>query len=348
MTEDGNEKPTAAEAVEAEGAAEPVGAPGTGGTPGAEGANGDTAVDATAVADVTAAADGTGADAGLASVPPASVPGEAEADGEAEAVDGAGGGGRRRVRRALLTALSVVLVLGAVGGTAAYTVRTVDRADRTVPTVLWDDDAAKAAEKAAEKSGAAKDPAGRPDRGRSDTELSRLLLPVPDGSRLGPDNGEDGNDGEISGKRATATMKEVGRGLAGKDRRAFDRAVDKLKVQGLAQRSFASVVGDQVTAIQLVKMKDKGAVRRIWSQQTGLMDSLGVLRDGPKIKDHKNVRCYRMPKGDEGLDSVICLAYEADLYLTVTVDGTEPFDLTAVRTTVGDQLDHIASPGEYI
>nr|WP_254875164.1 MULTISPECIES: hypothetical protein [unclassified Streptomyces] len=132
----------------------------------------------------------------------------------------------RRVRRVLLIALPVVLVLGAVGGAAAYTKNTVDAADRTVTTTIWDEDHVPKG----------KDPAGDPSRGRHDTELAKLLLPVPKGYRLGPDIGDLSNDSETSGAKASAAMKEMGRGLAGKDRRELNKFIEKLRIQGIAKR----------------------------------------------------------------------------------------------------------------
>lgn len=74
-----------------------------------------------------------------------------------------------KVRRILLTALPAVLVIGAVGGAAAYTTITVDGADRSVGTTVWD----------VADHGPLKDPAAGTDRGRADTELGKLMLPVP-------------------------------------------------------------------------------------------------------------------------------------------------------------------------
>ena len=63
-----------------------------------------------------------------------------------------------RARRVVLAVLPAVLVLGAVGGAAAYTKVTVDSADRTVTTKVWGEGAHKPA----------KDPAGDvgPGQGR--------------------------------------------------------------------------------------------------------------------------------------------------------------------------------------
>lgn len=244
-----------------------------------------------------------------------------------------------RARRLVLAALPFVLVLGAVGGAAAYTKSTVDGADRTVTTSVW----AKTGDKPAE------DPAGGPDRGRATTALSKLLLPVPKGYRLGPDIGEFGNDSETSGKKATAAMKEMGRGLAGKQRRELDKRIDRLRIQGIAQRSYTSDANDLTVEIHISKMRDKKAVHDTYAGQKELMDSFGGFRKGPRIEGHKKATCYRMPKdGKDKLDGVFCLAYDGEAYVSVTANGSEPFSTSDVADLVKDQLDHIKSPGEYV
>lgn len=245
---------------------------------------------------------------------------------------------RGRARRAVLAALPVVLVLGAVGGAAAYTKVTVDNADRTVATKVWGGG-----------SGAhSKDPAGDVGRGRADTELSKLLLPVPDHYRLGPDVGEYGNDSEVSGKKATAQMKESGRGIAGKERRELDKRIDRLHVQGIAQRSYISGYGD-LMVVHIVKMKDKKAVHDLYTFQTELMDTYGDFRKGPKVDGHKKARCFQEPTTSKvKLDGLSCVAYDGELFVTVDAYGTKPFSAPDVADLVKDQLDHIESPGEYV
>ncbi|MFE2294272.1 hypothetical protein [Streptomyces sp. NPDC059452] len=245
----------------------------------------------------------------------------------------------RRVRRVLLTALPVGLVLAAIGGAAGYTNATVGTADRKVTTTVWDEDHAPTG----------KDPAGAPFRGRHDTELSRLLLPVPQGYRLGPDIGEHGNDNEISGAKAAAAMKETGRGLAGKDRRKLAELVDRLRIQGIAQRSYTSEENDLVANIQVVKMEDRQAVRKSFTERKALMDSFGVFRKGPRIEGHKNAVCHRLPKGDKDtLDGVFCFAYEGEVSVSFQAQGSKPFSPSDAGDLLKDQLDHITSPGEYI
>ncbi|WP_406371495.1 hypothetical protein OH781_18110 [Streptomyces sp. NBC_01550] len=244
-------------------------------------------------------------------------------------------GGARRV---VLAVLPAVLVLGALGGAAAYTEATVNSADRTVTTKVWGGGAHKPA----------KDPAGDVGRGRADTELSKLLLPVPENYRLGPDMGEYGNDDEISGKKATAQMKESGRGIAGKQRRERDQRIDRLHVQGIAQRSYTSDDNDLTVEIQIVKMKDKRAVHDMFGFQTELMGTYGGFRKGPTIEGHKKAKCFREPQTKSKLDALFCFAYDGELSLTVNAYGTKPFSASHVADLVKDQLDHIESPGEYV
>ncbi|MEW1893344.1 MULTISPECIES: hypothetical protein [unclassified Streptomyces] len=247
---------------------------------------------------------------------------------------------RGRARRVVLTVLPVVLVLAAVGGAAAYTKATVDGADRAVPTQLWQKPAREPA----------KDPAGDLARGRATTELSKLLLPVPAGYRLGPDSGTYGNDAEVSGAAATAEMKDGGRGLSGRQRRDFEKRIDKLRIQGLAVRTYASHDNDLVIDTQLVRMKDKRAVRDLYTFRHELFDSIDVLRDGPKIAGHpKNASCFLDPKDDERrIEGMFCMAYEGEVMVTFSASGIEPFRKSAVAELVKDQLKHITSPGEYV
>ncbi|MFJ2025880.1 hypothetical protein ACIODW_19045 [Streptomyces sp. NPDC087897] len=248
-------------------------------------------------------------------------------------------GGGRGIRRVVLTALPVVLVLGAVGGAAGYAKNAVDSADRTAATTVWDEDHAPDG----------KDPTGDPSRGRHDTELTRLLLPVPKGYRLGPDIGEFGNDSETSGAKAAAAMKEMGRGLAGKDRRELNKSVEKLRIQGSARRSYLADTDNLVVNIEVTKVRDKGAVRRTYLTRKKLLDGIGDLRKGPTVAGHENVTCYRMPKGDkETIDGIACVAYAGEIAVTVDASGSKPLSPSRVGDLVKDQLDHIASPGEYI
>ncbi|MEV8102118.1 hypothetical protein [Streptomyces sp. NPDC088135] len=258
-------------------------------------------------------------------------------DGNADASGAVATG---RPRRVILMALPVVLVAAAVAGAAVYAQNAVDGADRSAGTALW--------EEPAHKPG--KDPAGDVARGRASTALSKLLLPVPAGYRLGPDNGELGNDGEQSGRKATAAMKQDAHGLAGKQRRAYEERIDELRIEGIATRSYTADDNTLLVSTQITRMKDRKAVRNLHTFRTGLFESLGIFRAEPKIKGHtRNARCYVLRKGSKGdIESMNCLAYDGEVSISLSASGTRPFDRKAVSELLKDQLDHIKSPGEYV
>ncbi|MEU0274449.1 hypothetical protein [Streptomyces sp. NPDC006307] len=246
-----------------------------------------------------------------------------------------------RARNVFGIALPLALVLGAVGGGLAYTRHTVDTADRNVTTTLW----------SGPKEANAKDPAAGFEKGRAHTPLGKLLMPVPESYHLGPDIADYGNDGELSGKAATALIKESGRGLAGKKRRAFDKRIDELGVQGIAMRSYVSYGNDLVLEVQIVRMKDTKEIHDLHQLRTDLAEALD-MKKGPKIEGHKKASCFVRPLkkdgGDAALESMHCASYANDLQVAVKAYGTKPLDRSEVADLVKDQLDHIASPGEYI
>lgn len=286
--------------------------------------------------------DGTTTPAPLPEPAPEPAPAIApEAEPSVPAAAPARKGGKRR---AILAGSLAVLVLGAVSGAAVYTKTTVDHADRTVTTELW------AGSAHGKSKGKDKDPAGDVSLGRASTELSKLLLPVPDGYRLGPDDGVHGNDSEVGGREAAAEMKAGNRGLAGKQRRELEKRIDKLHVQGVAVRTYTSDRNDLLVRTELVRMKDKKAVRDLYDFQTGLFDAIGLFRDGPAVGGHKkNATCFLQPKDSKHrIESMYCMAYDGEMVLSFVASGTKPVHTSSVADLVKDQLDHIKSPGEYV
>lgn len=253
-----------------------------------------------------------------------------------------------RGRTLLTVVLPAVLVVGAIGGGVTYTGVTVAGADRSAPTQVWEQ---------AEADAADKDPArDLISKGRTTTELSRLLLPVPDGYVLGPDDDLYGNDGELTDKQATALVKQEGKGLSGKKRRDYEKRVDRLGIKGVAVRTFASVDGDRVLTVRITRMKDKRRIHDMYKLRSDLAELL-ELKKGPKIDGHRNSSCFLLPerkdldkgeKKEDQLEGMICSAYDSETLVSVSASGAKPFDKSAVATLVKKQLDHIKSPGEYV
>lgn len=256
-----------------------------------------------------------------------------------------------RTRRILKNALVSVLVLGAVGGGVAYTAVTVDRADRTAPTVAWADPTATATPPDPAAAGIL--------RGRASTPMSKLLLPVPEGYALGADIKGYGNDDELPANKANALLKQTGKGFYGKKRRAYEKEVDRLGIQGIAMRSYAKEDSTLQAEVLILRMKDRKMVREFFEVRKDLSELL-ELRKGPKIKAYaKNSACYLGPmpekpeqRGDDvrtpDLQDMVCSAYDGEVMVTVTAFGAPPFDEKAVAGLVEKQLRHIESPGEYV
>ncbi|MBC9716650.1 hypothetical protein H9Y04_29370 [Streptomyces sp. TRM66268-LWL] len=243
-----------------------------------------------------------------------------------------------RVRRIVAVVLPVVLVLGGAGGAGFYVKSTVDKADTTVTTKHWGKEG---------KPG--EDPAGDAHRGRHDTELSKLLLPVPEGYHLGPDLDENGNDSSLSGKQATAQLKATGRGLTGKQRREFNQRMEKFGVQGVAGRSYVDEQSGFILETTVIKAKDRKALRDLQSFMTSLTRNVPGAKNGPKIEGHSKAKCTLMPaeKGVE-MDDMFCSAQVADAFVSVYVYGPKPMNKADVARFLKKQLDHIKSPGEYV
>ncbi|MEK9522258.1 hypothetical protein MIU24_23140 [Streptomyces venezuelae] len=253
----------------------------------------------------------------------------------------------RRARRVLLrVVLPSVLVLGLIGGGVTYTALTASAADRTAPTTVWGSTGDSTPDE---------DPAAPLARGKAGTPLSKLLLPLPKGYEFGPDEELYGNDGELGAAEATALMKQSGEGLSGKKRRAFEKNVDKLGLQGIGVRSFADLNNDVVVSVELARMKDKKRIKDSYRLRKEVMEYLEFPK-GPKVKDHRNAACYLAPKDTTldkkeqaaALEEMFCIAYDSEVFVTVKAAGAKPFDKARVAKLLTQQLDHIASPGEYV
>lgn len=245
-------------------------------------------------------------------------------------------GGRRFLARVLPTTLALLLVAGGAG----YAAFTANGADHTAATAYW-------GKGAKEKP----DPAGNVSEGRHDTELTKLLLPVSDDWRPGPDIGEYGNDAELSGKQAEAALKDGAVGLSGKDRRDYEKRIEKLGAQGVGLRSYTHFTDAVVAEVRITRYKDKSAIRNAYENSTEFLKALG-LRKGPKIEGFSHSTCLLWPKGEESeeddVDGMYCTAYQDDLLITGDFYGSRPFGKSDATALFKKQLEHLSSPGDYI
>ncbi|MFF6974748.1 MULTISPECIES: hypothetical protein [Streptomyces] len=247
-------------------------------------------------------------------------------------------------RAAIRIALSAAVALLAVAGSVTYSAVSAEGADRTVETDLW------AEGLPAELTD---DPAGDLDRGRTDTPLRRMLLPVPETHRLGPEPVPfDDNDGELDARGTVRLMKQQQQGLTVTGRRQFETAVDRMGLQGMVWRTYVRrEVGQDVAKVQIVRLKDGKGARTLYALQTGLL-KIVELEKGPVVEGHRNVSCFKGAPGgpQEGSDLTVfvCHAYRADTVVSVEFSGHWTLYPSVVAEFVKKQLDHIASPGEYV
>ncbi|GHB67273.1 hypothetical protein GCM10010331_63980 [Streptomyces xanthochromogenes] len=235
----------------------------------------------------------------------------------------------RRPRRPVpLVSGAVALLLVAGGGVWAFAA--LGDADRSAPTVLVGTPGA-----AASRSPGA--PVAPGLRGK--------LLPLPRGYQLGPDIDEFGNEAAFGAQQATARMKEGDRGLPADRREKYDKAVDGLKIQGAAMRSYTD--SNFVTEMWLARLENTKAIKNLTDAQTEVMRASGGLRKGPVIEGHANAVCFLEPKDDTTkLDVMLCNAYEGDVMVTAYTYAPVPLDTAAAAGLLRKQLDFIKSPGE--
>ncbi|MFH0521708.1 hypothetical protein ACHBTE_31570 [Streptomyces sp. M41] len=247
-----------------------------------------------------------------------------------------------RPRRVAAVAGTVLLV-GAVVAGVGHTVVTVRDADRAAGAPVWKFPADKADDKAPSAEG-----------------LAGMLVPYgTDGWVRGPDLGRFGSDTQLTGAEATALNKESLRDLPRSQRRQLEKRMNRLRITGMAMRSYFSMYGSGLqqdlvediysVSIVLSQMDNRAAVRDMARIPAEVFDSLDVFREGPKIKGHKNARCFLLPKeATKSIDSMFCSAYVGDVLVTASADGVRPLDTKGVAMLLSTQLDRIAEPGEAV
>ncbi|MGW8327984.1 hypothetical protein ACWGLE_08805 [Streptomyces sp. NPDC055897] len=254
--------------------------------------------------------------------------------GQVGVVDSAGSipSSRRPRRLVPLISGAVALLLLAGGGVWAFGV--LGDADRSAPTVLV----------AASTGPATQSPkaSAAPLAG-----LGGKLLPLPPGYQLGPDLGEFANNSVLGAQQATALLKEGDRGLPADQREKHDKAVDGLKIKGVALRSYTDT--NFVTEMRLSQMGNTQAIKELNAFQGELTRTLKEFRAGPKIEGHANAICFLLPKDDKvKLDAMFCNAYEGDVMVTTYTYAPAPLDTASAAGLLRKQLDFIKSPGESV
>ncbi|WP_433571748.1 hypothetical protein [Streptomyces sp. CA-251247] len=238
----------------------------------------------------------------------------------------------RRVHPKLITAVSGALALAVVAGLGVLAFDRLGDADRTAPTVVWVNPPQRPENPAAEPTG-----------------LAAKLPPVPYQYRLGPDVDGLGNNTVLGRKQAVVKFKEGTRGLTPAQRKARDRAIDKLRLQGLAARSYVSLDQGLIVEMSLAQIENAKDGRKLAGFQSEFAEAFGVLRKGPTVPGFKNAKCFLTPKSSETkFDAMFCSAYEGDVLVNVYAYGLRPLGTASATELLRLQLEHLESPGESV
>ncbi|GAA5006385.1 hypothetical protein [Kitasatospora paranensis] len=212
--------------------------------------------------------------------------------------------------------------------------------------VRYDDEPVVAAGPTAAAPGPSASPAfGAKSNGTHFGSFRDLLLPVPDGYRLGPDAGAYGNDTELTEAQRKSWMEDEIRGLPTKLQDSLRKVWQDTPLKGGGVRSLAASDDTLVATVWLLQYH-QAAVKADDAWVSTLGSDTGLFRLGPQVPGHTEAHCYlpALPPGSE-VDSLQCSAALGDLRVVFQVDGVAPLPKDRLVTLFAEQLDRLAIPG---
>ncbi|MEY9965557.1 hypothetical protein ABIA33_003603 [Streptacidiphilus sp. MAP12-16] len=241
--------------------------------------------------------------------------------------------GRRRARSIALAA-AAALVAVAAGGGIGYAVLKSQHAQPKPPA------AAVAKPSPSPAYGALSD-------GNHFGSLSDLLLPLPAGFTLGPDDPGLGDDAVLTSAAFLQYAQSGQKGVSSSERQQLKSWLDASHVLGYAVRSFHST--DQQTYELTLLQENQGFAKVEPEADKELADYTNLFRAGPAISGFPKARCYLPPlrTGDK-LDHLQCRAALGDLLVTMYVDGVAPLDRDSAAGLFQQQLTRLAIPAAQV
>ncbi|MCX5146977.1 hypothetical protein OHB36_09350 [Streptomyces sp. NBC_00320] len=240
---------------------------------------------------------------------------------------------------------TVALIAGGLGvavlaGGALWAAGRIADADRTSPTRYW---VAEPRPTVTPEPVATVPP----------NELTGKLLPVTTDFELGPDLDAEGNDFYVSGERALQAVKDSDTGLSGAERAERDKALDGLKLKGVAGRSYHHPRDHQVMEIRLTQA-DPQTLAKFSEFSKKILELTGAGRDAPKIEGFPDAKCALTVLGKEKtedqnkIDTIDCEALQGDVLVSFRMYGPKPLSANDAAGLFKQQLNHLKSPGESV
>ncbi len=189
---------------------------------------------------------------------------------------------------------------------------------------------------------------GAKSNGNHFGSLRDLLLPVPAGFALGPDDGGYGNDTELTAEQLGAELEEDLADVPEEKRGQLKAYWDGLHVKGTGIRTLESLGRDLVVSFKLRQFNQQEVERE--NEYTAVFTGdTGLFRTGPDIPGHPEAHCYLMPV-DPGaqIDYLECSAAEGDLLVVMDVEGVAQLPKDKIVTLFTAQLDRLARPGASV
>jgi hypothetical protein len=188
-------------------------------------------------------------------------------------------------------------------------------------------------------------PFGAKSNGSHFGSLRDLLLPVPAGYELGPDQGGYGNDNEY-GTGQLADELEADLQEMPKDKREKLRSYwEGLHIKGTGVRTYRSSGDDLVIGLRLRQFNQQ-EVQKINEYTAMFTGDTGIFRVGPQIPGHPEAHCYLMPAPPSApIDHLECSAAEGDLLVVMETEGVAPLPKDKIVALFTLQLDRLALPG---
>ncbi|MDH6137399.1 hypothetical protein P3T37_006831 [Kitasatospora sp. MAA4] len=191
-------------------------------------------------------------------------------------------------------------------------------------------------------------PYGAQANGTHFGSLRDLLLPVPAGYRLGPDDGADGNDTELTPDQLAADLDDSVKDLPKTERDKAKAVLQGLKMKGKGVRTFRSETGDMALYLRLSQFNQK-SVEAESAFEGALGSQSGLFRLGPEVPGHPEAHCF-LPPADPGepIDELDCTAAVGDLLVELHVEGVAPLPKAEAVSLFRQQLDRLALPGATV
>ncbi|MFI0900841.1 hypothetical protein [Streptomyces sp. NPDC020983] len=197
-------------------------------------------------------------------------------------------------------------------------------------------------------------------------DLGRMLLPMPEGMRPGPDVEQFGNDTVLDAPRATSLLMggDSNSRFSAAQRRTLKAQIDAMHVKGAALRTFRTADNKQTYQIELIQVGNKKAAAAEPEAFRKLAEGAGGLTAGPGVPGYPHAVCVEPDASDgsddygdsddyddyyrSSVDTMFCQATEGDLMVEFQAVGEAPLDEAEIPALLRGQLDRVKAPEEGV